>query len=368
MDENRRFVTLDDLDVRALAQQDPEFFLQSYPAPVLIDEAQYAPQLFPYIKMAADSGAPPGSYWLTGSQAFRMTNLAKESLAGRVAILHMHTVSQHELFGSGACEPLELSIESLRRRERTMRPADTEELFRRIWEGQMPGHVSGRYTNREVFYSSFVDTYIERDVADEIRGVDRLRFRDFVRAAACRVGQLLNVHDIARDIEVSDNTAKRWLSTLVQAEIAYLLRPYSNNLLTRTVKAPKLYFFDTGLVAYLTRYSSPEVLQNGALAGEIFENYVVNEVRKGFANSAVEPLLWYYRDTNAKEIDLVLEADGELHPLEVKKAVNPATRATSAFGILDKARTPRGMGGVICMKPTLTPLNRETLLIPAWTI
>lgn len=368
MDKGRRFITLDDLELRALARRDPEFFLQSYPTPVLIDEAQYAPELFPYLKMAADSGAAPGSFWLTGSQSFRMSRLAQESLAGRVAIFHMNALSQHELYGSGACEPLSLSIDTLRRREQEMQQADTAELFRRIWTGQMPGHVSGRFTNREVFYGSYVDTYIERDVAEEIPGVDRLRFRDFVRAAACRVGQLLNVHDIARDVDVADNTAKRWLAVLERSEVVYLLRSYSNNLLTRTVKAPKLYFFDTGLVAYLTRYTSPEVLQNGALAGEIFENYAVNEVRKGFANSAIDPLLWYYRDTNAKEIDLVLEADGELHPLEVKKSASPASRATSAFRLLDKASTPRGAGGVICMKSTVTPIDRTTILIPAWVV
>lgn len=368
LDKDRLFVTLDDLELRALARRDPEFFLQTYPAPVLIDEAQYAPELFPYLKMAADAGAAPGSFWLTGSQSFRMSRLAQESLAGRVAIFHMCALSQHELYGSGKCEPLSLSIDALRRREQSMQQANTAELFRRIWAGQMPGHVGGRFNNREVFYGSYVDTYIERDVAEEIPGVDRLRFRDFVRAAACRVGQLLNVHDIARDVDIADNTAKRWLAVLERSEIAYLLRPYSNNLLTRTVKAPKLYFFDTGLVAYLTRYSSPEVLQSGALAGELFENYVVNEVRKGFANSAIDPLLWYYRDTNAKEIDLVLEADGELHPLEVKKSASPASRATSAFRLLDKASTPRGMGGVVCMKPAVTPVDRTTLLIPAWVV
>lgn len=197
--------------------------------------------------------------------------------------------------------------------------------------------------------------YIPRDVAEEIPGVDKLLFRDFIRAAACRVGQLLNVHDIARDVGVADSTAKRWLSVLERSEVCFLLRPYSNNLLKRTMRAPKLYFFDTGLVAYLTRYSSPEVLENGALAGGILENYVVAEVRKGFSNTGADPLLWYYRDMDAREIDLVLESDRELHPLEVKKAASPPARATSAFRLLDKASVPRGMGAVACMKPAVTP-------------
>ena len=368
LDEIRRFVTLDDLEQRALARRDPEYFLQSHPAPVLIDEVQYAPELFPYLKIAADAGAAPGSFWLTGSQAFRMMELAQESLAGRVAVLHMPALSQHEVYGTGECLPLSLDFPALQNREQTMRRADASEIFRRIWEGQLPGHVSGRFTNREIFYGSYLDTYIDRDVSEEIPGVDKLRFRDFIRAAACRVGQLLNIHDIARDVDVADSTAKRWLTVLERSEICYLLRPYSNNLLKRTVKTPKLYFFDTGLVAYLTHYSSPEVLQSGALAGQIFENYVVSEVRKGFANTGADPLLWYYRDTDAKEIDLVLEADGELHPIEVKKAASPDPRAASAFRLLDKSSVPRGEGAIVCMKPSVTPVDRTMTLVPAWTI
>ena len=335
---------------------------------MLIGEVQYAPELFPYLKMMADAGAEPGSYWLTGSQAFRMMELAQESLAGRVAVLHMHALSQHEMYGTGPVQPFLPELGALRGREDAMEPTDVAGIYKRIWEGQMPGHVSGRHTDREVFYGSYLGTYIERDVADAMPGVDRLRFRDFVRAAACRIGQLLNVHDIARDVDVADSTARRWLSVLGRSEVCYFLRPYSNNLLTRTVKTPKLYFFDTGLVAYLTRYASPEVLQNGSLAGQILENYVVNEVRKGFANVGAEPLLWYYRDMDAREVDLVLETDGRLHPLEVKKAVSPARRATSAFRLLDKASVPRGAGGVVCLKPSVTPLDRMTTLIPAWAV
>ena len=368
LDSDRDFVTLDDLENRSLAKRDPEFFLQSHPAPVLIDEVQYAPELFPYLKMAIDSGALPGSFWLTGSQSFRMMELAQESLAGRTAILHMPSLSQHELYGSGPAMPLSLDIDALHQRQSKMEPASVSEMFERIWRGSMPGHASGKFRNREVFYGSYVDTYIERDVTDEIPGVDRPRFRDFVRAAACRVGQLLSVHDIARDVDVADNTAKRWLRVLERSEIIHFLRPYSNNLLKRTVKTPKLYFFDTGLVAYLTRYSSPEILQNGALAGDIFENYVVNEVLKGYKNAGTECLLWYYRDMDAREIDMVLEANGTLHPLEIKKSASPAARSTFAFRQLDKASMPRGVGAVVCMKPRVTPISREVTLIPAWTL
>ena len=322
----RQKVTLDDVENRRLAQSDPALFLEMHPAPVLIDEVQYAPQLFSYIKINVDNGAAPGSYWLTGSQAFQLMELAQESLAGRTAIVHMSALSQSELYGDGTTEPLSLKLEKLNRRKEHLSNCNSMEMFERIWNGGMPGHRSGRYTDRDVFYSSYIQTYINRDVSDMIPGVDKLLFADFIRAAACRVGQMLNTHDIAQDVGVSDDTAKRWLQVLEKSEVIFYLRPYSNNLLKRTVKTPKMYFFDTGLAAYLTKYSSPEILMNGAINGAILENYTVAEIRKTWLNSAKECLLHYYRDKDTNEIDMVIEADGELHPLEIKKSTNPWTK------------------------------------------
>lgn len=245
----RQKVTLDDVENRRLAQSDPALFLEMHPAPVLIDEVQYAPQLFSYIKINVDNGAAPGSYWLTGSQAFQLMELAQESLAGRTAIVHMSALSQSELYGDGTTEPLSLKLEKLNRRKEHLSSCNSMEMFERIWNGGMPGHRSGRYTDRDVFYSSYIQTYINRDVSDMIPGVDKLLFADFIRAAACRVGQMLNTHDIAQDVGVSDDTAKRWLQVLEKSEVIFYLRPYSNNLLKRTVKTPKMYFFDTGLAA-----------------------------------------------------------------------------------------------------------------------
>ena len=193
-------------------------------------------------------------------------------------------------------------------------------------------------------------------------------FRDFIRAAACRVGQILNVHDIAGDIGVSDETAKRWLQVLEKSDLIFYLRPYSNNLLKRTVKTPKLYFFDTGLVAYLTKYSSPEILETGAINGAILENYVVSEIRKSYQNSARECLLWYYRDKDSKEIDIVIEQDGELHPIEIKKSVNAEAKMISSFAVLDKGSVPRGKGAIICMRPELSAVNSENYIVPVWMI
>lgn len=368
MQENRAYVTLDDLEERAMAQNDPALFLQMHDRPILIDEVQYAPQLFSYIKIEIDNGAKPGSFWLTGSQAFRMMELAQESLAGRVALLYMPSLSQHEIYGSGAAVPFIAELNALKARIKTHKPADMQEIYRRIWNGSMPGLVSGRFSDRDVFYSSYLQTYIDRDVSELVNLTDKLIFRDFIRAAACRIGQLLNIHDIARDVGVSDDTAKRWLQVLEKSDIIFYLRPYSNNLLKRTVKTPKLYFFDTGLVAYLTKYSSPDILASGALNGGILENYVVAELLKTYHNNAKECLLWYYRDKEMHEIDMILESDGMLHPLEIKRSVNPGSELTGAFDILNKGSVPKGKGAILCMRPTLSAVNAENYIVPIWMI
>lgn len=368
MQPDRQYVSLDDMEERRLAKNDPALFLQMHDLPIFIDEVQYAPELFSYIKIAVDNGAAPGSFWLTGSQAFKMMELAQESLAGRVAILHMPSLSQHEIYGQGKNVPFQLDLDSLKARRTQGTPTDMSGLYQRIWKGSMPGLVSGKFSDRDVFYSSYLQTYIDRDVSELISRVDKLQFRDFIRAAACRTGQLLNVHDIANDVGVSDDTAKRWLQVLEKSEVIFYLRPYSNNLLKRTIKTPKLYFFDTGLVAYLTRYTSPEILASGAINGAILENYVVSEVLKTYHNNAKECLLWYYRDKNSNEIDMVMESNGQLHPLEIKRSVNPGSELVGAFTVLDKGAVPRGKGAILCMRPELSAVNAENYIVPIWMI
>ena len=364
----RKRVTLDDAENRRLAKNDPALFLEMHPAPVLIDEVQYAPELFSYIKIKVDEGAAPGSYWLTGSQAFQLMELAQESLAGRTAIIHMSALSQSELYGDGDTEPFAVTLEAINERKKHLAKCTSTEMFDRVWQGGMPGHRSGRYKDRDVFYSSYIQTYINRDVTDLIPGVDKLLFADFIRAAACRAGQMLNVHGIALDVGVSDDTAKRWLQVLEKSEVIFYLRPYFNNLLKRTVKTPKLYFFDTGLVAYLAKYSSPEILMNGAINGAILENYVVAEIRKTWFNSAKECLMHYYRDKDTNEIDMVIETDGQLHPLEIKKSTNPGTELASAFKILESGSIPRGTGAILCLREELSAIDRNTFIIPIWMI
>ncbi len=365
---NRGYVTLDDLEERRMARNDPALFLQIHDLPVLIDEVQYAPELFSYIKIAIDNGAAPGSFWLTGSQAFRMMELAQESLAGRVAVLHMPSLSQHEIYGSGPNRPFTVDLTALKERKNTGIPVNMDGIYERIWKGSLPGYISGKFTDRSVFYSSYLQTYIDRDVSELVSLTDKLQFQDFIRAAACRAGQMLNIHDIAQDVGTSDDTARRWLQVLEKSDIIFYLRPYSNNLLKRTVKTPKMYFFDTGLVVYLTRYTSPEILQNGAMNGAILENYVVSEIMKTYHNAAQDCLLWYYRDKSSNEIDLVMESDGRLNPLEIKRSVNPGNELIRTFSILDKGSVPRGKGALICMRPELSAINADNYIVPVWMI
>ena len=365
---DREYVTLDDLEDRALAKRDPALFLQMHSLPIFIDEVQYAPELFSYIKIAIDNGAAPGSFWLIGSQAFKMMDLAQESLAGRVALLHMPALSQHEIYGSGNNVPFSVDLDALKQRKKTGQQALLPKMYERIWKGSMPGLVSGKFTDRDVFYNSYLQTYIERDVSELIAGVDKLQFLDFIRAAACRAGQMLNVHDIAMDIGVSDDTAKRWLQVLEKSNVIFYLRPYSNNLLKRSIKTPKLYFFDTGLAAYLTKYTTPEILANGAISGALLENYVVSEIRKTYFNDAKDCLLWYYRDKSSNEIDMVIESDGVLHPLEIKRSVNPGSELIGAFEVLDKGSVPRGKGAILCMRPELSAINADNFIVPIWMI
>lgn len=365
---DREVVTLDDLEARALAKKDPAMFLQIHEPPVMIDEVQYAPELFSYIKIEIDRGVAPGSFWLTGSQAFKLMELAQESLAGRVAILRLSPLSQHEAYGKSESNPFNVSLDSIKDRKKTHTPATMDGIYKRIWNGGMPGFISGKFTDRDVYYSSYIQTYIERDVSELIRGVDKFLFQDFIRSAASRVGEVMNLHAIASDVGINDDTAKRWLQVLEKSDIITLLRPYSNNALHRTIKAPKLYFFDTGLVAYLTKYSSPEILANGALAGHILENYVVTEIIKSYKNAAKDCLFWYYRDKDNKEVDMIFESDGELHPIEIKRSVNPGTEIAGAFKVLDKATVPRGTGAIICLREELSAIDNNTLIVPVWMI
>ena len=323
--------------------------------------------MFPYIKIYADSHHEPGAFWLTGSQIFQMMRGVQESLAGRAAVLSMTSLAQAELAGA-SMTPLEIDPEALKEREKLRIPADVQGIFERIYRGSMPAIVSGRNTNSQIFYGSYLSTYIERDVKLLSDAIDSLKFLRFMTAAAARCSQMLNVAEIAQDADINQKQAKDWLQILETLGIIFYLHPYSNNLLKRLVKTPKLYFYDTGLVCHLTRWSSPEVLENGAMNGAVLENYVVSEIAKTYLNSGRQPYMYYYRDKDAKEIDVILEHDGILNPIEIKKTSNPGTELTRVFSLLDKASVPRGKGAVVCMKPKVGVIYRDNYIVPVWTI
>jgi len=364
---DRKYVTLDDLNERSLAKTDPELFLQLHKPPVLIDEVQYAPELFPYIKIYVDRTHAQGDFWLTGSQIFGLMRGIQESLAGRVAVLSLTSLSQLEIYG-GQGTPFQVELEALSERKIGREKADVSAIFTRIYEGSMPALASGTVSNHSIFYNSYLNTYIERDVRELSDAIDSLKFLRFMTAAAARCGQILNVADIARDAEINQIQARDWLNILETLGIIFYLHPYSNNMLKRRVKKPKLYFYDMGLVCHLTKWTSAETLESGAMNGAFLESYVVSEIRKSYLGCRVEPYMYYYRDKDAKEIDLVLEHDGVLNPIEIKKSSNPGTELVKVFRLLDRSSTPRSKGAVICMKPDIGAIDRDNYIVPVWLV
>lgn len=364
---NREYVSLDDLNIRDMAKNDPALFLQIHKPPVLIDEVQYAPELFTYIKIYIDEHHNPGDFWMTGSQIFRLMRGVQESLAGRVALLHMSPLSQREIIGAD-CIPFSTDFDTLLAESKKIAPVTTPEMFERIWKGSMPGIVSGQFADRNIFYSSYLSTYVERDVRDISGNIDALKFNRFVTAVAARTSQLLNYKALADDADIDMVTAKAWMNILETLGIIFLLHPYSNNVLKRTIKTPKVYFYDTGLVCYLTKWSSPEVAESGAMNGALLENFAVSEIMKSYQNAGLEPYLYFYRDRDAKEIDVIIEGDGKLCPLEIKKTAAPDNRIIRTFGVLDRAELEIGTGAVLCMAEQFGAFDRENLIVPIWTI
>lgn len=362
--ENRRYVSLDSMTNRALAQNDPELFLKRFPAPVLIDEVQYAPQLFPYIKAAVDTEQKSGMFWLTGSQQFRLMKNVSESLAGRIGILRLSGFSQKEKDGTPVSPPFLPTRDLL-----CNRAADTERtylkaLYRSIWKGAFPRLWQSGDENWELFYDSYVQTYIERDVRELSAVSNEMNFLKFMKAAAARTGQLLNCAELANDVGVTQPTVKAWLSVLQTSGLVYLLAPYSNNMTNRIVKTPKLYFTDTGLAAYLTAWKTPETLETGAMNGAFLETYAVCEILKSYWHNGKQPNIYFYRDRDMKEIDVVLENGGALYPVEIKKKTNPDKKDAAAFNVLKKSGLTVAAGSVLCMADTYLPISENANAVP----
>jgi hypothetical protein len=365
--EDRAYVTLDDPFLRELASADPSLFLQRFPGPVLIDEIQYAPQLLPFIKIKVDQDHRPGQFWLTGSQQFHLMKGVSESLAGRVGILSLLGFSHAELAGSPVMPPFLPTEANLSLRD-SLPNLPLGALFQKIWLGSFPALHQDAPPGRDLFYSSYIQTYLQRDVRDLANVGNERTFLRFLRACAARTGQLLNMSDLCRDADISHPTGKNWLSILVSSGIVHLLEPFHSNFTKRLVKAPKLYLLDTGLAAYLTEWSSPENLEAGAMNGAILETWVVTEILKSYWHNGRRAPLFYFRDKDQKEIDLLVQQDNVLYPVEIKKSANPTRDAVRHFQVLDNLGMQTGPGALVCLADMRLPLQANVSVVPVGRI
>ncbi len=364
--EERKYVTLDDPVARQLAKEEPALFLQRYGPPVIIDEIQYAPELFPYIKMSVDQSGVNGAFWLTGSQMFHLMESVSESLAGRVGIIPMQGLALSEINNQSSQTYLP-DVDALIERLTHVKPMGLQEIYHVIFKGAMPALYKTEQSV-ERYYASYVDTYIRRDIRDLAQVADELQFQRFLVACAARTSQMLNYSELAKEVGISAPTAKKWMSILVSSGIVILIEPYHNNALKRMVKAPNMYFMDTGLCAYLTRWTSSEALEVSAMSGAFFETFVVSEVYKSYLNAGRRPPMFYYRDSDGKEIDIILEENGVLYPVEIKKSSNPKSSAKRHFDVLNKTKRKTGMGTIICMANDLMPVSDQVWSVPVWMI
>ena len=379
-DKKRTYVSLDDINARNLATGDPQAFLQKYAPPVIIDEVQYAPNLFPYIKMWVDEhrykhisgrkkAAPPaGAFWLTGSQKFALMKNVHESLAGRIAIVEMLGFSYKEIIGQAKKTtpfyPDNVNVNKKTKRRSVM------EVYRDIWTGSFPEFVTTPSVGRDTFFNSYLQTYISRDVMDYQGTTNELKFHKFIRAIAVRTGNLLNYEDVARDCDIDRRTAQKWLDTLQASGLVYLLPPYFSSLSQRIVKTPKVYFLDTGLACFLANIDTPEALEASYLNGAMLETYALCEILKSFWHNGNDARsLYFYRDSNKKEIDFILEKNMTLYPVEVKKTTSPKSDDCVNFAILEGLKKPIGKGAVVCLAPDIMPIpKKNAIAIPVWEI
>ena len=364
-DEHRTYVSMDDAQLRDLAQSDPKLFFQMYQPPILIDEVQKAPELFEQIKIICDASEERGLFWLTGSQSKKLVKKAGDSLAGRLCVLRMYSLSQRELAGIFPEEAIDYSYQGWALRGRHFPENQIVDTFERIWRGGMPDVQKMDQEQLQEYFNSYVETYLMRDAVDDNGITDTEGFRKFLRACAAFTGQLLNYKDLADFAGVTGVTAKEWLKVLQSMGIVTLLEPYAANELKRLIKTPKLYFCDTGLCAYLSSWTSRDVLMNGAASGHFYENAVVGEFLRYYAYGRNKANLNFYRDRDMREIDLVIEENGVLHPIEIKKGSAPERKVVKAFGVLKEAGKETGNGGIVCMVDRPMPIDEKNCWIPS---
>ena len=360
----RSYVTLDDLDTRVLAEKDPASFISGLSYPVLIDEVQYAPSLFSYIKMKVDEDKLPGQFWLTGSQQFAMMKNISDSLAGRVAIIDMLGISQAEERGRPHT-PYFISTKAvLKERQALAKPISMKDLYHIIWRGTFPDVVVNQGIAWETFYASYITSYTEKDVRDYLQVDDLMTFRKFMQVAASRTGQMINYTSIANDVGVAVHTVKSWFNVLQATGLIAIIQPYFNNHTKRAIKTPKFHFLDTGLCCYLTGWLTPEVLEKGAMAGAMLESYVVTEIIKSYINNGKKPPIYYYMNKEKKEVDLLIEQAGVLYPIEIKKTASIRNMHFKGFDFLKNTKADIGHGAVICLTDKLLPITKEIDAVP----
>lgn len=364
MDQSRTYVTMDNIMARTLAKSDPVLFFQTYKPPIIIDEIQKAPELFDQIKIMCDESQERGRFWLTGSQQYKMMKNIRETLAGRIGILELYSLSKNEAEGLDFPNEMDFSLTCLLERQSLVQKNDIVQVFEHIWRGGMPDVLRADAEQRQEYFNSYIETYLMRDVAEEGGVTDTVRFYKFMKACAALTAEQVNYKTLAESAEISQPTAKEWVRLLQGLGIIYLLPPYANNELKRLTKTPKLYFCDTGLCACLSMWLTRDTLMNGAASGHYFENYVVVELLKNFAYSPWKVNMTYYRDSNGKEIDVFVEENGVIHPLEIKKSANPDRRQVKKYELLDKAKLERGNGGIVCMCQEVIPIDDKNCFIP----
>ena len=362
--EEYKYFSLDDPILKEQIINDPRLFLKNNPEKLIIDEIQYAPSIFPYLKMKVDENREDGMYLMTGSQAFVLMKNVSETLAGRVGILELQGISLREQFDVEFNKPFIPNEEYISEREKNI--TEYTDLWQRIHRGYMPELVFNDKKKWEFFYSSYVQTYIERDVRDLITISDESKFLKFMISLASRSGELLNYGAVANEVGVSNETVKRWVSVLRTSRIIYLMEPYFNNHLKRVIKTPKIYFMDVGLLAYLTKWPTPETLSNGAKAGNIFETFVVSEIIKSYLNTGIiNPPIYFYRDKDKKEIDLIIEEAEKIYPIEIKMSASPDKEMAKNFSVLKgKIDKEIGTGVIICQYDNKFYLSDDILVLP----
>ena len=359
-----KYFSLDDPILKEQIVNDPRLFLKNNPEKLIIDEVQYAPSIFPYLKMKVDENREDGMYLMTGSQAFVLMKNVSETLAGRVGILELQGISLREQFDIEFNRPFIPNEEYIAEREKKI--TEYTNLWQRIHRGYMPELIFNDRKKWEFFYSSYVQTYIERDVRDLINISDESKFLKFMISLASRSGELLNYGAVANEVGISNETVKRWVSVLRTSRIIYLLEPYYNNHLKRVIKTPKIYFMDVGLLAYLTKWPTPETLANGAKAGNIFETFIISEIVKSYLNAGIiNPPLYFYRDKDKKEIDLIIEEAEKIYPIEIKMSASPNKEMAKNFSVLKrKIDKEIGTGIIICQYDNKVYLSEDILVLP----